>query len=96
MESLLNITIEALRTIPFVLAFYVPALVGVVIWHEKVPGYRTRAALTFAIGFALIVGVLVLFSGASAVQVLAIIGTSLVYAAVALVLAALTVYKVAD
>ena len=82
-----------LRLIPLILAFYIPALFGTATWSE---GARTRAILWFAIGFGAIVAVQVLFSGASAVQMLWIVALSLVQIAAALCLAALTVYKLAD
>ena len=96
METLLKIGIEVLRLVPLILAFYVPALLGVAIWKERGEGYRTKAILTFALGFAAIIGLQLLFRSVSALQVALTIGLSLVEVTVALLLAALTVYKLAD
>ena len=92
-ETLLDIGVGILRLIPLILAFYIPALFGMATWSE---GDRTRAMLWFAIGFGAIVAVQILFSSVSAVQVAGVVALSLVQIAVALSLAALTVYKLAD
>ena len=76
--------------------FYVPALLGVVLWKERGEGYRAKALLTFAVGFGAIIAVQILFRSVSAIQVVATVGLSLVQVAAALTLAALTVYKLAD
>ncbi len=96
MESLLKIGIEVLRLVPLILAFYIPALLGVVIWKERGQGYKAKTILTFALGFGAIIGLQLLFTGASALQVATTMGLSVVQVAVALLLAALTVYKLAD
>ncbi len=96
METLLKLGIEVLRLVPLILAFYIPALLGVVIWKERGEGYRVKAILTFALGFGVIIGLQLLFSSASALQVAATMALSLVQVAVALLLAALTVYRLAD
>ena len=96
METLLKIGIEVLRLVPLILAFYIPALLGVAIWRERGPGYRPKAALMLVLGFGAIVAVRLLFRNASALQVAATVGLSLVQVALALALAALTVYKLAD
>ena len=93
METMLDIGVGILRLMPLILAFYIPALLGMATWSE---GGRTKAILWFAIGFGAIVAVQVLFSSVSAIQVAGIIGLSLVQIAAALCLAALTVYKLAD
>jgi hypothetical protein len=95
-ETLLKLGIEVLRLVPLILAFYVPALLGVAIWKERGEGYRAKALLTFALGFGAIIAVQVLFRSVSAMQVAATVGLSLVQVAAALALAALTVYKLAD
>ena len=87
---------EALGLVPLILAFYVPALLGVAIWSERGPGYRVKAALMFAVGFGAIVAVQLVFRSVSAPQVAATVGLSLVQISAALALAALTVYKLAD
>ena len=96
MEILLKLGVEVLRLVPLILAFYVPALLGVVIWKERGEGYRAKALLTFAVGFGAIIAVQILFRSVSAIQVVATVGLSLVQVAAALTLAALTVYKLAD
>ncbi len=96
METLLKIGIEVLRLVPVILALYIPALLGVAIWSERGEGYRAKAILTFVLGFGTIIGVQLLFTRVSALQVAATMGLSLVQVAVALLLAALTVYKLAD
>jgi hypothetical protein len=95
-ETLLKLGIEVLRLVPLILIFYVPALLGVVIWKERGEGYRAKALLTFALGFGAIIAVQVLFRSVSAMQVAAMVGLSLVQISAALALAALTVYKLAD
>ena len=93
METMLDLGVGILRLIPLVLAFYIPALFGMATWSE---GDRSRAILWFAIGFGAIVAMQILFSGVSAVQMVGVVGLSLVQIAAALSLAALTVYKLAD
>ena len=93
MEMILDMGVGILRLIPLILAFYIPALLGMATWSE---GARMRAILWFGLGFGALVFVQVLFSGASAVQMLWIVVLSLVQIAAALSLAALTVYKLAD
>src|SRR5215204_1945419 len=93
METMLDIGVGILRLMPLILAFYIPALLGMATWSE---GGRTKAILWFAIGFGAIVAVQALFSSVSAIQVAGIVGLSLVQIAAALSLAALTVYKLAN
>ena len=93
---MLDIGVGILRLIPLILVFYIPALIGTAIWSERGEGYRVKAVLWFAIGFGAIVALHVLFSSASAVQAAEVVGLSLVQMAVALSLAALTVYRLAD
>jgi hypothetical protein len=95
-ETLLKIGVEVLRLVPLILALYIPALLGVVIWKERGEGYRVKAILTFALGFGVIIGLQLLFTSASALQVALTMALSLVQVAVALLLAALTVYRLAD
>jgi hypothetical protein len=95
-ETLLKLGVEVLRLVPLILAFYVPALLGVAIWKERGEGYRAKAFAVFALGFGAIIAVQILFRSLSAVQVAATAGLSLVQIAAALALAALTVYKLAD
>jgi hypothetical protein len=93
METMIDTGVGILRLIPLILAYYIPALLGMATWSE---GDRTKAILWFAIGFGAIVAVQVLFSSVSAIQVAGIVGLSLVQMTTALGLAALTVYKLAD
>lgn len=93
---MLKIAVEVLRLVPLILALYIPALLGVVIWKERGEGYKAKAILTLALGFGAIIGLHLLFTSASALQVAATMSLSLVQVAVALLLAALTVYRLAD
>jgi len=95
-EDLLDIGVTLLRLVPLILAFYIPALIGMAIWSERGEGYRIKALLWFAIGFGLIIALQVVFTGASALQVAALLALSLVQVGAALGLATLTVYKLAD
>jgi uncharacterized membrane protein len=79
-----------------ILAFYIPALIGTVIWRERDAGYRVQALLWFAVGFGLLTVVYIIFTSTTAPQVAATLGLSVVQILAALVLARLTVYKLAD
>ncbi len=97
MEGLLDIGVVLLRLVPMILAFYVPALIGTVIWKERGPGYKLQAGLWFAGGFGLIIFLyVVVFASSSTPQVAATLGLSLVQIAAALTLARITAYKLAD
>lgn len=96
MDTFIGFGIEVLRLVPLILAFYVPALMGVVILKERGESYKIKAALIFLLGFGGIVGLQLLLRSASALQVTQTIGLSLVQIAAALLFAALTVYKLAD
>ncbi len=96
MDTILDIGVGILRLIPLILAFYVPALLGMATWSERGEGYRVKAVLWFVIGFGAIVAVHLLLRSVSAVQVAEVIGLSAVEMAIALVLARLTVYRLAD
>ena len=96
METLLKIGVEVLRVVPLILAFYIPALLGVAIWKERGAGYRTKALLMFGFGFGTIIAVHIMLRSVSVLQVAGVIGLSLVQIAAALALAALTVYRLAD
>ena len=96
METLLKIAVEVLRLVPLILALYIPALLGVVIWKERGEGYKAKTILTLALGFGAIIGLHLLFTSASALQVAATMSLSLVQVAFAILLAALTVYRLAD
>ncbi len=96
MEDLLDILVVLLRLVPMILAFYIPALIGTVIWRERDAGYRVQASLWFVVGFGLVTFLYVVFTSSSAPQVATTLGLSVVQIAAALVLARLTVYKLAD
>jgi ACR3 family arsenite efflux pump ArsB len=96
LETFLRLGIDILRLVPLVMIFYIPALLGSVLMREKGAGYRKKAGIVFAGGFALILGVHLLIRSVSVEQVLATIGVSVLQIAVALLLALFTVYKLAD
>jgi uncharacterized membrane protein len=96
MEDLLDVVVVVLRLVPMILAFYIPALIGTVIWRERDAGYRVQALLWFAVGFGLLTVVYIIFTSTTAPQVAATLGLSVVQILAALVLARLTVYKLAD
>jgi hypothetical protein len=95
-DALLGIGVGILHLIPLILVLYIPALLGMATWSERGDGYRIKAILWFAIGFGAIVAVHIMMRSVSAVQVAEVIGLSLVQVAIALVLARLTVYQLAD
>ena len=96
MEDLLDIGVALLRLVPLILAFFIPALVGMAIWSERGEGYRIKTLLWFGIGFSSIVAMQMVFTGASGIEAAAILGLSLIQILAALALASLTVYKLAD
>ena len=96
MEDLLDVLVVVLRLVPMILAFYIPALIGTVIWRERDAGYRVQAFLWFTVGFALLTLLYIVLTSSSAPQVAATLGLSVVQITAALVLARLTVYKFAD
>ena len=96
MDTLISIAVEVLRLVPLILAFFIPALLGMALLKERGEGYKTKAALVFLVGFGGIIGVQLLIRNVSALQVLATLGLSLTQAVIALLIAAFTVYKLAD
>lgn len=96
MDTFIGFGVEVLRLVPLILAFYVPALIGMAILKERGESYRVKAALVFIAGFGGIVALQLLVRSASALQVIETVGLSLVLIAVALFFAGLTVYKLAD
>ncbi len=96
MKDVLDVVVVFLRLVPMTLAFFVPALIGTVIWRERDAGYRVQALLWFVVGFGLLTFVYVVFTSTSAPQVAATLGLAVVQILAALVLARLTVYKLAD
>ncbi len=96
MEDVVDVVVVLLRLVPMTLAFFVPALIGTVIWREQDAGHRVQALLWFAVGFGLLTVVYIVFTSSTAPQVATTLGLSVVQILAALVLARLTVYKLAD
>lgn len=96
METLLNVVVTVLRLMPLILVFYIPSLIGMAILRERGEAYKMKAGIWFAIGLVGVVTVELVFRSVSFVQVASTIGVSVFQFAVALALAALTVYKLAD
>lgn len=96
MKDVLDVVVVILRLVPMILAFYIPALIGTVIWRERDAGYRVQALLWFAVGFGLLTVVYIIFTSTTAPQVATTLGLSVVQILAALILARLTVYKLAD
>ena len=96
MDTFIGFGVEVLRLVPLILAFYIPALMGVVLLKERGESYRVKAALVFAVGFGGIIAVQLLLRSASALQVTQTVVLSLLQIMAALFFAALTVYKLAD
>ena len=92
----MDVVVVVLRLVPMTLAFFVPAMIGTVIWREKDAGHRVQALLWFAVGFGLLTVVYIVFTSTSAPQVATTLGLAVVQILAALVLARLTVYKLAD
>ena len=96
MDNLIGLAVEILRLVPLILAFYIPALLGIAIFKEHGEGYRFKAALVLSLGLGGILFLRLGFRSVSASQVVGALSVSVVQIALALVLAALTVYKLAD
>ncbi len=92
----MNIAVELMRLVPLILVFYIPALIGTVIWRERSEAYRVKAATWYALGFGGIVAVHLMLRSVSALQIAQTLAISLVQIAVALALAVFTVYRLAD
>jgi hypothetical protein len=95
-NTFISFGVEVLRLVPLILAFYVPALLGVVLLKERGEGYKVKATVVFLVGFGGIVALQLLLRNAAALQVAGTVGLSLVQIATALFIAVLTVYKLAD
>ncbi len=96
MDTFISIVVEVLRLVPLILAFFIPALLGVVLLKERGEGYKKKALLVFLIGFGSIVSIQLLIRSVSTLQMLTTLGISLTQIAIALLIAAFTVYKLAD
>ena len=82
--------------VPLILVFYIPALMGMVVLKERSEDFKVKAGVLFAVGFGGVTAIKLIFRSVSALQVMWTVGLSLVQIAVALALAAITVYKLAD
>lgn len=96
MDTFLNIAVELMRLIPLIMIFYIPAMIGTIIWRERSEAYKVKAGIWYAIGFGGIVAVHLIFRNVSALQIAETLAISLVQIAAALLLAFFTVYKLAD
>lgn len=96
METVLNIGFATLGLVPLILVFYIPALLGIAILKERGEAYRVKAAVFFAVGFGGIILVHLLLRSGSAIQIVETVAVSVVQIALALALAAFTVYRLAD
>ncbi len=96
MDFFIGYGVELLRLVPLILAFYIPALMGMALLKERGESYKLKAALVFAVGFGGLVAVQLLLRSTSTLQVTQTVLLSLLQIAAALFLAALTVYKLAD
>jgi uncharacterized membrane protein YgdD (TMEM256/DUF423 family) len=96
MSNFVGFGAEVLRLVPLILAFYIPALMGLAVLKEHGESYRIKSALILVVGFSGIIALQLILRGVSALQVLQPVGLSLVQIAFALLFAALTVYKLAD
>jgi hypothetical protein len=96
MDTFIGFAVEVLRLVPLILAFYVPALMGLVLLKERGESYKIKAALVFVIGFGGIIGAQLLLRSLSVLYMAQTITISLAQIAAALLFAALTVFKLAD
>ena len=93
---MLNIVVDVAGLVPLIIAFYIPALIGLAILSERPDAYRVKALLWFVVGFGTIIAVQIAFRNVSVPQVATTIGLSVVEIAAALALAAFTVHRLAD
>jgi hypothetical protein len=96
MSTFIGFGAEILRLVPLILAFYIPALMGLAVLKEHGESYRIKSALILVVGFGGIIALQLLLRSESTLQVLQTVGLSLVQIAFALFFAVLTVYKLAD
>ena len=96
MDTFIGFGVEVLRLVPLILAFYVPALMGLAVLKEHGESYKVKSALILVVGFGGIIALQLLLRNASTLQVIQTVGLSLVQIVFALFFAALTVYKLAD
>jgi hypothetical protein len=93
-EFLIDLLVDVLRLIPLILAYYIPAMLALIIWRERSPGWRIKIPAILLLGFGFIAGVKLVFQPGVEVSVLALV--SAVQISAALFFAYLTVYKLAD
>ena len=96
MDAVIGYGVELLRLVPLILAFYVPALLGMALLKERGEAYKAKASLVFAVGFGGVLATQLLLRSTSALQVTQTVVLSLLQIAAALFFATLTVYKLAD
>lgn len=96
MEILVNALVQVLRLVPLVLAFYIPALMGVVILRERGESYLLKAILVLVIGCGGIIAIHFMLLDTSALQMIETLLISLVQIACALALASFTVYRLSE
>lgn len=96
MDTFLYILVEVLHLVPLIMAFFIPALLGMALLKERGEGYKKKAILVFILGFGGIIGIQLMIRSNSTLQALTTVGLSMTQIAVALLIAAFTVYKLAD
>lgn len=96
MDTFISLIVVVLNHVPLVLAFYIPALLGAVVWKEKSRAHRVKAGIILLLGFGIIIWVKLVFRAFSVVQAVEILGVSAIQVSIALLLAYLTAYKLAD
>lgn len=96
MSIVLEVLINILRLVPLIMIFFIPSLFGMATLRERGESYKVKAGLWFGIGLFGVLTVELVLRSVSFVQVASTVGTSVLQFAVALGLAALTVYKLAD
>ena len=96
MRDVLDVLVVVLRLVPMTLLFFVPAMIGTVIWRERDAGYRLQALLWFVVGFTLLTVIHVVFIFFYDKDLSEIFCLSVVEMLAALALARLTVYRLSD
>ncbi len=96
MDAVINILVEILRLVPLILVFFIPALFAIAIWRERGESYKVKSILMLTVSCGLVVFVQLVLRSVSLTQVAATLAVSVVQISAALVLAAITVYKLAD
>lgn len=89
-----NLAVEFLRLIPLVLAYYLPAMLALILLRERGSGYRVKAPAILALGFGIIIYVKLLLQPGS--EYLGLLLVSAIQISLAMLFAFITVYKLAD